>query len=85
MSIVFAYSPDGNTIATASGDHTVRLWDTTTGTLINTLKGHTHVVHSVAYSPDGNTIATGSGDKTVRLWDAKNRQAHKYTHWTHRL
>ena len=35
-----AYSPDGNTIATASGDHTVRLWDTTTGTLINTLKGH---------------------------------------------
>ena len=63
--------------------NTVRLWDTTTGTLINTLKEHTSSVYSVAYNPDGNTIATGSIE--VRLWDAKNRHTHKHTHRTHRL
>ena len=64
-----AFSPDGNTIVSGSGDDTVRLWDVETGTLKNTLTGHTAYVNSVAFSPDGNTIVSGSGDDTVRLWN----------------
>ncbi|MFC7257530.1 eIF2A-related protein [Streptomyces lutosisoli] len=64
-----AYSPDGHTLATASADHTVRLWNVTTGKTRTTLTGHTDEVVSVAFSPDGHTLATASADTTVRLWD----------------
>jgi WD40 repeat protein len=69
-----AFSPDGKHLASASRDHTVKLWDAATGKVIRTLQGHTDAVNSVAFSRDGLRLASASMDGTVKLWDTTSGQ-----------
>lgn len=56
-----AFSPDGTTLASASDDQTIQLWNTATGAHRQTLEGHSGSVRAVAFSPEGNTLASVTG------------------------
>ena len=82
-----AFSPDGRILASGGTNYyfdestdtfisngIIHFWDVETGTLINTLTGHTDVA-SVAFSPDGQTLVVSGGpNSTLRLWDVVTGQ-----------
>jgi WD40 repeat protein/serine/threonine protein kinase len=63
-----AYSPDGERVATAGGDHSVRVWDANTREQLYSCTGHTGQVLCVAFSPDGSQLASTAVDGTVWTW-----------------
>ncbi|KAH8879181.1 WD40 repeat-like protein [Thozetella sp. PMI_491] len=61
-----AWSSDGR-LASGSSDHTIKIWDPTTGQCTATLEGHRRSVRSIAWSSDG-LLASGSSDQTIKIW-----------------
>ena len=66
-----SFSPDGQILAEASYDKTVKLWDVVTGRRLRILAGHGNGVTSIAFTPDGQVVASGSVDKSIKLWDVE--------------
>ncbi len=64
-----SFSPDGKTLASASHDQRIKLWNVASGKELNTLAGHSSTGSSIAFSPDGKTLVSVSMDETVKLWD----------------
>jgi WD40 repeat protein len=62
------FSPDGALVATASADHTARVWDAATGQAVTPFLSHQDDVGDVAFGPDGRSLITASADYTARLW-----------------
>jgi WD40 repeat protein len=62
------FSSDGQSLASASSDGSVKLWQVSTGECLQTFQAHSSLVLAVAFSPDGKTLATGGGDGLIKLW-----------------
>lgn len=60
--------PDKSMFVTGGDDLKVYKFDYTTGTEIESFKGHFGPVHCLKFSPDGELYASGSEDGTLRLW-----------------
>ena len=68
------FSPDGSSILTGSADQVARLWDASTGKVLQEFKGHSGAITSVAFSPEGKFILTGSFNGTITVWDKETGQ-----------
>jgi len=67
-----AFSPDGKILASEGEFGTIKLWDVSSGTEIQSLLGHSIKISSLDFSPDGKILASGSWDKTIRLWNVSD-------------
>ncbi|MUG94802.1 WD40 repeat domain-containing protein [Scytonema sp. UIC 10036] len=61
-------SPDGQTLASASSDNTINLWNLGNNRFTRSFVGHTSNVLSLAVTPDSKILASGALDG-IRLWD----------------
>ncbi|CDW55809.1 notchless 1 [Trichuris trichiura] len=66
------FSPDGFLVASASFDHSIRIWCGRTGKFLRTLRGHVQAVYQISWSSDSRLLVSGSADSTLKLWDAKD-------------
>lgn len=65
-----AFSPDENSVLSASADHSLRLWDVKSGRTRHTLTGHKDKVWGAGFSVrDSNRCASGGADRTIKVWD----------------
>ena len=69
-----AFSPDGQTLASATKDKVIKLWNLAEGAEIATLTGHKLAPNALAFSPDGKTLASGGADKTIKLWNLDSKE-----------
>jgi len=67
-----AFSKDYKYVASASRDHTVKVWDMALGTLLKDITGHTDEVTSVAFSDDNRYLVSGSEDGTAKVWNLES-------------
>ncbi|MEO0825430.1 MAG: AAA-like domain-containing protein [Cyanobacteria bacterium J06639_16] len=81
-----AYSPDGELIATASGDQTVKLW-AKNGQLLHTFAGNA-TTFGVAFHPQRPLLAATNLDGSLQIWNLESKtlvqaiQAHEGAAWT---
>lgn len=83
LSRVFSvvYSPDGKTLASASKDGTVDIWDADTLSVLQTLtlvddpdKYNGYGAFAAVYSPDGKSLAAVSADGRLTVWNTSTWQ-----------
>ncbi|MDB6118056.1 MAG: repeat-containing protein [Verrucomicrobiaceae bacterium] len=73
------FDPWGQTLASASGDQTIKFWDAASGELLRTQEGHHDKVRSVTFDSTGRLLAGGNEDGTISIWEAASG------HCLHRL
>jgi len=65
-------SPNGKLIASTGTDKYVRIWDSASGSLLTTLKGHGDLIADYSFHPTKDLLVTTSLDSKLRIWDVKS-------------
>jgi uncharacterized protein with WD repeat len=68
------YTPDSKTLAAASMDGSVRLWDAEATKVLRTLKTSSLELYALAISPDGKLLASAGSWGEVQIWDIASGQ-----------
>ena len=67
------FSPSGDHVLTASGDHTAQIRKLDGSESVR-LVGHDRSLYAAVFSPSGDRVLTGSEDGTARVWDLQGNE-----------
>lgn len=74
--VAVAFSPDGRTLAVATRDRLIRLWEVGTREFIRQIDlGPECVAYALTFSPDGRRLAAGDSLGRIRQWDPATGKA----------
>ncbi|KAE9410369.1 WD40 repeat-like protein [Gymnopus androsaceus JB14] len=62
-------SPQKDQFAVGYADGSIRLWSSSTGSVITTFNGHKKAVSALAFDEEGARLASGSQDTDLIVWD----------------
>ncbi|KAF8038613.1 hypothetical protein BT93_B1212 [Corymbia citriodora subsp. variegata] len=68
------FSPDGQWVASASFDKSVKLWNGITGKFVAAFRGHVGPVYQISWSADSRLLLSGSKDSTLKIWDIRTKK-----------
>ncbi|KAF2293430.1 hypothetical protein GH714_001689 [Hevea brasiliensis] len=68
------FSPDGQWVASASFDRSVKLWNGVTGNFVAAFRGHVGPVYQISWSADSRLLLSGSKDCTLKVWDIRTQK-----------
>ncbi|KAH9740802.1 Notchless protein-like [Citrus sinensis] len=68
------FSPDGQWVASASFDKSIKLWNGTTGKFVAVFRGHVGPVYQISWSADSRLLLSGSKDSTLKVWDIRTQK-----------
>ncbi|CAA7026815.1 unnamed protein product [Microthlaspi erraticum] len=67
------FSPNGQWIASASFDKSVKLWNGVTGDFITAFRGHVGPVYQISWSADSRMLLSCSKDSTLKVWEIRTK------------
>jgi WD40 repeat protein len=62
------WSPDSVLIATIADDFAIRIWNVSTGSVVQTLSGHATMVHVMDFTKDGKMLVSGDENGAIKFW-----------------
>lgn len=65
------FSPTSNQVASAAGDRFIKITDTESGQVLQTLPGHTAHVLALSWKADGKMLVSSGADNVLKLWDTE--------------
>jgi WD40 repeat protein/tetratricopeptide (TPR) repeat protein len=78
--VALAFSPDGKYVATASDDHSARVWTATSGDPVTAPMQHDGKINALLFSLNGRYLATASDDGTARLLELASGKQVRMNH-----